>query len=280
MLALATLTSLHAGAGTSIGIDGKNFNQPGMESVPTSPFSAEISTGYDSRYMFRGMNIIPNTGVVWVEAAPCWEITPNDSITLPIWYATAVGKAAFDGFNQNYRELDIPVNYTHTFGNLSLGAGYLLYTYYNLTGATPGGTAVQNELNVNASYALKTGPLTWTPSLNYYYELGTAIQYSYGSIYAGSSFLSLALTVDIPLYRDILSFSPNTQYNCTFGYNPNSEGNALWGGNNWQITAPVKWQITKSIALTAYAAYSYQWRDLAYTAPSTFWGGGDITFSF
>jgi hypothetical protein len=184
------------------------------------------------------------------------------------------------GYNQNYRELDIPVNYTHTIGDFSIGAGYLFYAYFNLTGAIPGGTAVQNEVDVNTSYTFKTGGVSWTPSLTYYYELGTSIQYSYGSIYAGSSFLSPALTINIPLYKDIISFTPNTQYNFTFGYNPDSEGAALWGANNWQITAPVKWQINKTISITGYVAYSYQWRELALTTASTFWGGGEVALSF
>jgi len=263
----------------NIDAPGNNFNQPIIEAPDSKVLSVDVSSGYDSRYMFRGVNVLPNAGIIWAGVAPTWNITPDDSITVPFWYATALGRTS-GGVNHNYREFDVPVNYTRTIGNLSLGAGYLLYTYFNLDGAKPGGTAVQNELELNAAYTLKTGDISWVPSLSWYYELGTPSGYSYGSINPGSSFLSPQLTVNVPIYKDVITFNPATQYNFTFGYNPNQEGHYVWGGNNWQITAPVTWQINKTISVSGYAAYSYQWQTLQGTTPGTFWGGGNVTLSF
>jgi len=258
---------------------GNNFDQPLIEAAGEKPLCLDVSTGYDSRYMFRGVNVLPNTGIIWASVAPSWNITPHDSLTVPFWYTTAVGKTA-EGVNQNYREFDVPVNYTHTIGNLTIGASYLLYTYFNLDGVQPGGTAVQNEIALNTSYTVKTGGVSWVPSLSWYYELGTPNGYSYGSVNPGSSFLSPELTVNIPIYKDRISFNPATQYNFSFGYNADQDGNYVWGGNNWQLMAPLTWQINKTISITGYAAYSYQWQSLIGTAPGTLWGGGNINLSF
>ena len=74
--------------------------------------------------------------------------------------------------------------------------------------------------------------------------------------------------------------TPSTQYNFSFGYTCNQEHQFIWGGNNLQLMAPLTWQINKTISITGYAAYSYQWQSLIGTAPGTLWGGGNINLSF
>ena len=264
----------------NIDAPGNSYQLPVTETAGANkPLSFDISSGYDSLYMFKGVNLEPNTGIYWVGLAPSWVITPNDSIQVPFWYATTIGKT-IGGINQNYREFDVPVNYSHTVGNFSLGLGYHLFTYFNLDGVNPGGTGVQNELAFYSSYMIKTGAVSWVPSLSYYYELGTANGYSYGSVNPGSSFLSPQVTVNIPIHKDLITFNPSTQYNFSFGYTCNQEHQFIWGGNNWQLMAPLTWQINNTISITGYAAYSYQWQSLIGTAPGTLWGGGNINLSF
>ena len=212
---------------------------------------------------------------------------------MPLWFATAVAKNANASA---YRELDVPVNYLHTFDNgFNLGAGYQLYNYINLPmGNRPGGTGIQNEVNVTAGYskALKNG-ITLNSSLTYYYELGTANQYTYGSIKPGSSYLSPSLGATIPLNfikKDgSVTFNPNTQYNFSFDYNTGStveNGAACYvtGANNWQFQLPVTWQVTKIWSVTGYWAYSYQGMGLTsltqQTAPSVGWAGCSVGASF
>jgi hypothetical protein len=287
LTAVAAVSTLKADTNSStnsIGT-GKDVKAPVVAApAAASPlFNLSITEEYDSRYIFRGVNVLPNTGILWTTFAPVWHITANDSLTVPVAYGTAVGKTFNNGM-QNYRELDVPVNYAHTFGNLTLGAGYQLYAYFNVPGYRPGGQGIQNEVNVNAAYAIKTGAITWTPSLTYYYELGTAVPYSYGSIYAGSSYLSPQLTVAVPVYKDIVSFNPNVQYNFSFRYSENQNLQPVTGVNNFQISAPVSWQINKTVSVTGYVAYSYQPSQLigagGPTAPSTVWGGANVTLSF
>ena len=271
---------------------GKNFKQPVIE-TPTPALTGTISTGYDSMYNFRGIDWIPNTGIWTVTAAPTWHITANDTLSMPLWFCVAVGQTGNSApYNGNpYTELDIPINYLHTFGNFGLGCGYTMYNYFNYgfpkTGGsyTPGGTGIQHEVNLTANYTVKTGAVAWTPSITYFYELGQHAPYNYASINAGSSFLSPALAASVPLYKDIVSFNPVTQYNISFGYNNATDGSKVYGFNNWQIVAPITWKITSSISLTGYIAYTYQ-PDLMNTVSMTqtpiskAYAGGSIGYSF
>ncbi len=281
LTAVAATSSVKAGDTNAVG---KDVKAPIVAAPATSPFNLNVSENYDSRYMFRGVNVVPNTGILSTTFNPIWHITANDTLSVPLWYATAVGKTFPNGL-QNYRELDVPVNYTHAIGNWTLGAGYQLYVYINQPAAThPGGTGIQNEVNVNVAYTYKTGIVTWTPALYYYYELGTPYNYTYGSVNAGSSYLSPQLTASVPITSTI-TFNPNVQYNFSFAYNDGSYNNGALtkpytGANNVQVTLPVTWQITKIISLTGYAAYSYQGANLVQTAPSTVWGGASVGLSF
>jgi len=263
---------------------GKDVKAPVVPAATTPAFTLLVSENYDSRYMFRGVDVLAGTGLLSTTFAPTWHITANDAITVPLWYATAVKS------NKNasaYRELDIPVNYLHTFDSgFNLGAGYTLYNYFNLPGGNrPGGTGIQNEVNVTAGYskALKNG-ITLNSSLTYYYELGTANQYTYGSINPGSSFLTPSLGATIPLNfikKDgSVTFNPNTQYNFSFVYNPNQNGTYVSGANNWQFQLPVTWQVTKVWSVTGYWAYSYQGLNLYNTGTSLGWAGCSVGMSF
>jgi len=265
----------------STGKDVKNVVAPVAATAPT--FTCLVSENYDSRYMFRGVDVLAGTGLLSTTLAPTWHITANDTLTVPLWFATAVKQNANASA---YRELDVPVNYLHTFDNgLALGAGYTMYNYINLPGGNrPGGTGIQNEVNVTGGYTKKVGDVTLTGSLTYYYELGTANQYTYGSINPGSSFLTPSLGASIPLNflkKDgSITFNPNTQYNFSFVYNANQNADYVSGGNNWQFQLPVTWQINKLVSVTGYWAYSYQGLNLYNTAPSLGWAGASVGLSF
>jgi len=280
LTAVAATTALKAD--TNSVATGKDVKAPVAPApAATSPFNLTISENYDSRYMFRGVNELPQTGVLSTTLTPIWHITANDTLSVPLWYATAVGKS---DVNSAYKELDVPVLYSHAIGNWTLGAGYYLYNYFNVAGYKPGGQGVQNEVGESVSYTYTNSWSTWTPSITYYQELGTPVGYSYGSVFPGSSFLSPSLSGTIPLTflkaDGSITFNPNTQLNFGFRYNANQAGQALTGLNNWQIQLPVTWQITKLVSVTAYYAYSYQGVSLYNTAPSTGWAGASVGLSF
>ena len=269
-------------ATASSGKEVKNVVVPEVAATPT--FTFNVSENYDSRYMFRGVDVLAGTGLLSTTVAPTWHITSKDTLSMPLWFATAVKSNANASA---YRELDVPLNYLHTFDSgFNLGAGYTLYNYFNLPGGNrPGGTGIQNEVNVTGGYskAFKNG-ITLNSSLTYFYELGTANQYTYGSINPGSSFLTPSLGATIPLNfikKDgSITFNPNTQYNFSFAYNANQNGPYVSGANNWQFQLPVTWQINKLVSVTGYWAYSYQGLNLYNTASSLGWAGASVGLSF
>jgi len=285
LTAVAGASALHADTNSTNSVaTGKDVKAPVAAAPAASPtFTFNVSENYDSRYMFRGVDVLAGTGILSTTFAPTWHITANDAITMPLWYATAVKSNAA---NSAYRELDVPINYTHAIGQWTLGAGYTLYNYFNAPSFCnkPAHQGEQNEVNENVSYAYTNSIGTFTPSLTYYQELGTANGYSYGSVNPGSSFLSPAFAAAIPLNfikKDgSITFNPNTQLNFGFRYNNNANGQALTGVNNWQFQLPVTWQVTKIWSVTGYWAYSYQDQNLPYTAKSLGWAGASIGASF
>ena len=278
LTAVAATSVLKAGEAT-----GKDVKAP-VVAAPASPtFTFNVSENYDSRYMFRGVDVLAGTGILSTTFNPTWHITSKDTLGVPVWFGTAVKQNANASA---YRELDVPVNYLHTFDSgFAVGAGYELYTYINLPGGNrPGGTGIQNEVNVTGSYTKTICGVPVTGGLTYYYELGTANQYKYGSINPGSSFLTPSLSAAIPLNfikKDgSITFNPNTQYNFSFAYNANQQGKYVSGANNWQFQLPVTWQVTKLVSVTGYWAYSYQGLNLYNTAPSLGWAGASVGLSF
>jgi len=278
LTAAAVTTTLKAGSD-------KDVKNPVATNAPASPlFTATISENYDSRYIFRGADVLAGTGILSTTVAPTWHITANDTLTVPLWFGTAVKS------NKNasaYRELDVPVNYLHTFDSgFSLGAGYTLYNYFNAPSfcVKPAHQGVQNEVNVTAGYSKKVGDVTLNSSLTYFYELGTANGYSYGCINPGSSFLTPSLGATIPLNfikKDgSVTFNPNTQYNFSFNYNTAQNLSYPTGANNWQFQLPVTWQVTKTWSVTGYWAYEYQGLNLYNTATSFGWAGASVGASF
>ena len=269
-------------ATASSGKDVKKVVVPAETTTPT--FTCLVSENYDSRYMFRGQDVLSGTGILSTTLAPTWHITSKDALTVPLWFGTAVKQNANASA---YRELDVPINYLHTFDSgFNLGAGYTLYNYFNLPGGNrPGGTGIQNEINMTGGYSktFKNG-ITLNSSLTYYYELGTANQYTYGSINPGSSFLTPSLGSTIPLNfikKDgSVTFNPNTQYNFSFAYTGTQTAGYVTGGNNWQFQLPVTWQVTKVWSVTGYWAYSYQGINIYNTAPSVGWAGCSVGASF
>jgi hypothetical protein len=291
--------------------EGKNSSV--TNAITASTFNLNVSENYDSLYMFRGVNQIANTGVLSTTFNPIWHISKNDQLSVPFWFATVVGKTGSYGNYgygmQLYRELDVPVNYTHLIGPWTLGFGYGLYNYFNdgpswlrggyLNPYGPAQQGVQHEINENIAYTFTNGFGSFTPSLIYYQELGTANTYSYGCVNAGSSFLTASLTSRIPLVflkKDrSITCNPNTQLNFSFRYNNMASANyvstaygyttggyskAYTGFNNWQFQIPITWQVTKLWSLTGYWAYSYQGCNLLGTAPSTCWAGASVGMSF
>lgn len=129
-------------------------------------WTVNASTGWDSLYMFRGVNVLGNgRGIYWLGgnvAITPWE---NGVITPGIWYGTSTSSS------RNYNELDVSLDYTHTFGPLAASFGWIYY-YYPDNFGLGGPNLSQNELYWKLAYGAELGSVTITPSATYFLNVG------------------------------------------------------------------------------------------------------------
>jgi hypothetical protein len=229
--------------------DGKTFKEKVIvEEEARKWWGASLSTGWDSLYMFRGVNVLRGdqkygSSLYWTDLNLVWNITDNDFLTAGTWMAFGLNKT-------NYKELDVYVDYTHTFGNLAVSFGYIYYQV--LSDNHP----VSHELNWRVAYTFELpAGITITPSVGYYFNIG-------------------------PDVFDIIALAPWFAFGTSFEYNVKENGDFLTGANNIEIGIGLPIKINDVISLYGYGAYSYQWYGLIGTEPSTFWGGAKVTFSF
>jgi hypothetical protein len=244
---------------------------------PTKWWGASLSTGWDSLYMFRGVNVLGSTNepygssLYWTNLSLSFNLTENDVITVGSWFATGLS-------NTTYKELDIFAAYTHSWGNLSLTLGY---TYYYVISPS---NLFSHELSAGLGYTFDFGGFSITPSLTYFFNLGPQLGSDNGIAEQASSYLLAKVVAEIPIYKESVSLAPWVAFGSNFRYNfqTNEDGSAspFVGANNLELGLAIPWAVNDIITVSVYGAYSYQWFGLVGTDPSTFWGGANVTFSF
>jgi hypothetical protein len=276
---IVALTSLVAFAATPLFAGtGKTFKETVVvEEEESSWYNAALSTGYDSLYMFRGVNVLRTgsygSGLWWTDANFTWNISDNDTLTVGGWQAFGLSKAS-------YREFDAYLNYLHSFGDLAVGLGYTFYYVY-----PPGGQDFANELNAKAAYAIDLGFMTLTPAATYYFNLGpdNDTGAANGVVNTASSYLDLRVNGSIPVIKDVLSIDPWAAFGLNFDYNL-ANGQGFDGANNLEFGVALPWKVNDIITISGYVAYSYAFERFtgvyALTPADTFWGGGKVTFAF
>jgi len=277
---IVALTSLVAFAATPLFAGtGKTFKETVVvEEEASSWYNAAISTGYDSLYMFRGVNVLRTgnygSGLWWTDVNFTCNISDNDTLTVGGWQAFGLSKAS-------YREFDAYLNYVHSFGDLAVGLGYTFYYAY-----PPGVQDFANELNAKVAYAIDLGFMTLTPAATYYFNLGpdNDTGAANGIVNTASSYLDLRVNGSVPVIKDVLSIDPWVAFGLNFDYNLQGNFQPFDGANNLEFGVAMPWKVNEIITVSGYVAYSYAFEDLnglyATTEPNTFWGGGKVTFAF
>ncbi len=277
---IVALTSLVAFSATPLFAGtGKTFKETVVvEEEESSWYNAALSTGYDSLYMFRGVNVLRTgnygSGLWWTDANFTWNISDNDTLTIGGWQAFGLSKSS-------YREFDAYLNYLHSFGDLAVGLGYTFYYAY-----PPGAQDFANELNAKVAYAIDLGFMTLTPAATYYFNLGpdNDTGADNGIVNTASSYLDLRVNGSVPVIKDVLSIDPWVAFGLNFDYNLQGDFQPFDGANNLEFGVAMPWKVNEIITISGYVAYSYAFEDLnglyATTEPNTFWGGGKVTFAF
>ena len=281
---IVALTSLVAFAATPLFAGtGKTFKETVViEEEESSWYNAALSTGWDSLYMFRGVNVLRGndnygSGLYWTDASFTWNITDNDFLTVGSWVAFGTQNAA-----AGYKEFDAYTKYTHTIGDLSLGLGYTFYYVFSEP------ELYSNELNASVAYAFDLGGVTITPSATYFFNLGpdfADLEDQSGIAAIASSYLQFRVDASVPIYKEVVSLAPWVGFGLNFDYNTrkNSDDSVTQfnGANNLEFGLAVPIAINDMITVSGYGAYSYGFYDLGgLTEPSTFWGGAKVTFAF
>ena len=239
-------------------------------------FDAEISTGWDSLYMFRGVNALRDgsrygSGIAWTGVNLAWNPGENDRISLDLWNCFSTQGTA-------YREFDATLAYTRSFGGLELGCAYAFYFGYAPE------NFYSHELSAVAAYELELGRFTLIPSLGYFFNIGPDSADGQGSSKAASSYLLLRVDGHLPVYREIVSLEPWGAFGVNFQYNtktgPDDEPVPFSGLNNIEFGLSIPVKLSRALTLTGYAAYSHALDTLTETSPDTFWGGASLSFSF
>ena len=254
-------------------------------------WSLNASTGWDSLYMFRGVNVLGNgNGIYWMGGG--LGVTPweNGEFTANVWYGVG---SWWNGLNSQttYGELDVSVGYSHSFGPLTLSTGWIYYYFPNTPGAdNVGGLATsQNEIYFGAAYDIEIGSITITPNTTYYYNLGPEYGTPGGFANGGSSYWNFGLSANVPVaYDGAVSLAPYSQFGLNFGFNNRATTEAGFrGGNNWQTGLALPVQFTSWFSVSPYIAYSYQWANLqsfgssqATTDVNTWWCGISASISY
>ena len=253
--------------------DGKSLSKAVVvEEEAAKWWSVKATTGWDSLYMFRGVNVLGNgNGLYWLGGSV--GVTPweNGSFTAGVWYGMSTS-------SRQYHELDVSLDYTHTFGPLAASFGWIYYYYPNSFGLG-GPDLSQNELYWKLAYTAELGSVTITPSATYFLNVGPDVN-SGGWTQPCASYLLLRVDSTIPLYKDIISLAPWTAFGVNFDFNSRNDGSFYQGGNNWELGLAVPIQITDWFSVSGYVAYSHQWEDLIATDENTWWAGASATFSF
>ena len=246
-------------------------------------WAINASTGWDSLYMYRGVNVLGNgNGIYWLGGD--LTITPweNGAISAGVWYGVG---SHWNNANQQsgYGELDVFADYTHSFGNLDLTVGWVYYWY-------PTFSQAQNEIFFGAAYNIEIGSITITPNTAYYYNVGPEAGTPGGVVAGGASWWQMGVSAEIPVaYDGAVSLAPYTQFGLNFRVNGRAVGNSPFtGGNNWQTGVALPIQFSSWFSVSPYIAYSYQWQNLpagigtgtGMTAVNTFWGGISANFSY
>jgi hypothetical protein len=262
-------------------------------------WSVNAGTGWDSLYMFRGVNVLGNgNGIYWLNAG--LGITPweNGELTANFWYGVGSWWNAANT-QSRYGEVNVSVGYSHSFGPLTLSTGWIYYYFPNTAGALNAAgvpmssSTSQNEIYFGAAYDIEVGSITITPNTTYYYNLGPEWGQPGGFAYGGSSYWTFGISSEIPVaYDGAVSLAPYTQFGYNFGFNSRYSGGTyprFIGGNNWQTGVAMPIQLTSWLSVSPYLAYSYQWQNLPtfadpgnppQTAVNTWWCGISANVSF
>ena len=187
------------------------FSALSADKVAAEDIGAEVSVGYDTDYMFRGVNL--GQDLLWSDVNVSTSLSDGLDLGVGAWYANVADDAGND-------ELDIYAGLSTSMGDMSVDLGATYYYY-------PDPTAGEGTLEFGIGLGTSAGPIDLSLGLYYdidleaaYYEVGAATSFDLTDTMAvdvggaignadGDKLTALTFTIGVPItLSDSASLSP------------------------------------------------------------------------
>jgi hypothetical protein len=213
-----------------------------------SPFSAELSVGYDTFYIFRGEELFEQ--VVWGQVEMSYALTDTLSVTLTPWYLSAI--------DDDYTELDILPSLTWDAGFAEITAGYAGYIYPRGSWGGDEGIDDEHEANLGVSHSFGIFEVSTFAAYNFDRD-GTYLEASVGTSFELGEVVSL-------------------EASAALGYSANYFENDGFTHVLLTVALPVK--LTETATLTPYIAGNLPLEVLDDAQDNEVFGGVALAVSF
>jgi hypothetical protein len=194
------------------------------EEAAPSEFSLTVTAEYFSKYIFRGVDTLPGSGVVDAEL----NVSAYGFI-FDLWQ--------IQGVQKNFRELFTSLSYEHDLGPITAGIGYT-NDYVPQQAKQKLGFSDTQEVFANIFYK----PVKYfSTTLSYYHD--------FDQINGG--YLELICAGDLPVFGGRVNLQPYTTLGYNLGYNSDHDGL-----NNFDVGIDAPVHVTKRFSVSATAAVS------------------------
>ena len=209
------------------------FSALSADKVAAEDIGAEVSVGYDTDYMFRGVNL--GQDLLWSDVNVSTSLSDGLDLGVGAWYANVADDAGND-------ELDIYAGLSTSMGDMSVDLGATYYYY-------PDPTAGDGTLEFGIGLGTSAGPIDLSLGLYYdidleaaYYEVGAATSFDLTDTMAvdvggaignadGDTLTALTFTIGVPItLSDSASLSPYVGVNIPLDDFEDVEDDTIYSG--------------------------------------------------
>tara|TARA_B100000609_G_C17185129_1_gene419302 strand:+ start:592 stop:1308 length:717 start_codon:yes stop_codon:yes gene_type:complete len=209
------------------------FSALSADKVTAEDIGAEVSVGYDTDYMFRGVNL--GQDLLWSDVNVSTSLSDGLDLGVGAWYANVADDAGND-------ELDIYAGLSTSMGDMSVDLGATYYYY-------PDPTAGEGTLEFGIGLGTSAGPIDLSLGLYYdidleaaYYEVGAATSFDLTDTMAvdvggaignadGDTLTALTFTIGVPItLSDSASLSPYVGVNIPLDDYEDDFGDDIYSG--------------------------------------------------
>ena len=209
------------------------FSALSADKVAAEDIGAEVSVGYDTDYMFRGVNL--GQDLLWSDVNVSTSLSDGLDLGVGAWYANVADDAGND-------ELDIYAGLSTSMGDMSVDLGATYYYY-------PDPTAGEGTLEFGIGLGTSAGPIDLSLGLYYdidleaaHYEVGAATSFDLTDTMAvdvggaignadGDTLTALTFTIGVPItLSDSASLSPYVGVNIPLDDYEDAFGDDIYSG--------------------------------------------------